>query len=209
MDRVLHQDPALDGDVRVVSVLFSDLRGFTMVAERLSPERISQTMNEYFTAMIDVILARHGIVQDFVGDAILAVFGAPLPDPDHAGNAVTAAREMHAALDRLNAGWVAAGRPALTMGIAINTGQVFAGNVGSPRKKKYAVIGDTVNTVTRMEGLNRDFATSILISRATFEAIRGRGAVRPRGTVPVRGRAQPVEVFELLPASAGVGGGHG
>ena len=209
MDRVLHQDPALDGDVRVVSVLFSDLRGFTMVAERLSPERISQTMNEYFTAMIDVILARHGIVQDFVGDAILAVFGAPLADHDHAGNAVTAAREMHAALERLNAGWTAAGRPALTMGIAINTGQVFAGNVGSPRKKKYAVIGDTVNTVTRMEGLNRDFATSILISRATFEAIRGRGAVRPRGTVPVRGRAQPVEVFELLPASAGAGGMNG
>jgi adenylate cyclase len=209
MDRVLHQDAALDGDVRVVSVLFSDLRGFTMVAERLSPERISETMNEYFTAMIDVILARHGIVQDFVGDAILAVFGAPLADPDHAGNAVTAAREMHAALERLNAGWVAAGRPALTMGIAINTGQVFAGNVGSPRKKKYAVIGDTVNTVTRMEGLNRDFATSILISRATFEAIRGRGAVRPRGTVPVRGRAQPVEVFELLPASAGAGGVNG
>jgi adenylate cyclase len=195
MDRVLHQDPALDGDVRVVSVLFSDLRGFTMVAERLAPQRISETMNEYFTAMIDVILARHGIVQDFVGDAILAVFGAPLPDADHAGNAVTAAREMHAALERLNAGWAAAGRPALTMGIAINTGQVFAGNVGSPRKKKYAVIGDTVNTVTRMEGLNRDFATSILISRATFEAIRGRGAVRPRGTVSVRGRAQPVEVF--------------
>ncbi len=209
MDRVLHQDAALDGDVRVVSVLFSDLRGFTMVAERLSPERISETMNEYFTAMIDVILARHGIVQDFVGDAILAVFGAPLADPDHAGNAVTAAREMHAALERLNAGWVAAGRPALTMGIAINTGQVFAGNVGSPRKKKYAVIGDTVNTVTRMEGLNRDFATSILISRATFEAIRGRGAVRPRGTVPVRGRTQPVEVFELLPASAGAGGVNG
>lgn len=209
MDRVLHQDAALDGDVRVVSVLFSDLRGFTTVAERLSPERISQTMNEYFTAMIDVILARHGIVQDFVGDAILAVFGAPLADPDHAGNAVTAAREMHAALERLNSGWIAAGRPALTMGIAINTGQVFAGNVGSPRKKKYAVIGDTVNTVTRMEGLNRDFATSILISRATFEAIRGRGAVRPRGTVPVRGRAQPVEVFELLPASAGAGGVNG
>jgi adenylate cyclase len=208
MDRVLHHDPALGGDVRVVSVLFSDLRGFTTVAERLPPQRISEMMNEYFTAMIDVILARRGIVQDFVGDAILAVFGAPLPDPDHAGHAVAAAREMHAAFARLNQGWVAQGRPALAMGIAINTGQVFAGNVGSPRKKKYAVIGDTVNTVTRMEGLNRDFATSILISRATFEAIRGRGEVRPRGAVAVRGRAQPVEVFELLPATAGAGGGH-
>ena len=208
MDRVLHHDPALDGEVRVVSVLFSDLRGFTTVAERLPPQRISEMMNEYFTAMIDVILARRGIVQDFVGDAILAVFGAPLPDPDHAGHAVAAAREMHAAFERLNQGWVAEGRPAMAMGVAINTGQVFAGNVGSPRKKKYAVIGDTVNTVTRMEGLNRDFATSILISRATFEAIRGRGAVRPRGSVPVRGRAQPVEVFELLPVTAGPGGGH-
>jgi adenylate cyclase len=208
MDRVLHHGAALGGEVRVVSVLFSDLRGFTTLAERLPPQRISETMNEYFTAMIDVIVARHGIVQDFVGDAILAVFGAPLPDPDHAGHAVTAAREMHAALERLNQGWVAGGRPALAMGIAINTGQVFAGNVGSPRKKKYAVIGDTVNTVTRMEGLNRDLSTAILISRATFEAIRGRGEVRPRGAVTVRGRAQPVEVFELLPVSAGAGGAH-
>jgi adenylate cyclase len=189
-------------------VLFSDLRGFTTLAERLPPQRISETMNEYFTAMIDVILTRHGIVQDFVGDAILAVFGAPLPDPDHAGHAVAAAREMHAAFERLNEGWVAAGRPALAMGIAINTGQVFAGNVGSPRKKKYAVIGDTVNTVTRMEGLNRDLSTTILISRATFEAIRGRGEVRPRGAVTVRGRARPVEVFELLPVTAGSGGRH-
>jgi adenylate cyclase len=158
--------------------------------------------------MIDVILSRRGIVQDFVGDAILAVFGAPVSDPDHAGHAVAAAREMLATFERLSRGWAAAGRPALAMGIAINTGQVFAGNVGSPRKKKYAVIGDIVNTVTRMEGLNRDLSTSILISRATYEAIRGRGEVRSRGAVPVRGRAQPVEVFELLPATAGAGGAH-
>jgi class 3 adenylate cyclase len=208
MARVLHHGAALGGEVRVVSVLFSDLRGFTTVAERLPPERISEMMNEYFTAMIDVILSRRGIVQDFVGDAILAVFGAPVSDPDHAGHAVAAAREMLATFERLSRGWAAAGRPALAMGIAINTGQVFAGNVGSPRKKKYAVIGDIVNTVTRMEGLNRDLSTSILISRATYEAIRGRGEVRSRGAVPVRGRAQPVEVFELLPATAGAGGAH-
>jgi adenylate cyclase len=105
---------------------------------------------------------------------------------------------MQAALQQLNGRWQASGHPLLAMGVAVHTGEAFAGNVGSPRKKKYAVIGDTVNTVSRIEGLNRDLSTSILISRATLAAVKDRVEVQDRGTVTMKGKAQPVEVFELL-----------
>jgi adenylate cyclase len=198
MDRVLREGAGLGGAVRTVSLLMSDLRGFTTLSERLPPERISETMNEYFTEMVDVIMGHRGLVQDFIGDGILAVYGAPLDDPDHAWHAVTTALEMQAALRRLNAGWQAAGRPALAMGVAVHTGEVFAGNVGSPKRKKYSVMGDTVNTTSRIEGLNRELGTAILISAATLEAVKERVVVQDRGAVTVKGRTQPVELFELL-----------
>jgi adenylate cyclase len=145
-----------------------------------------------------VILAHRGIVQDFIGDGILAVYGAPLDDADHAWHAVLTAHRMQTALQQLNRQWEASGHPPLAMGVAVHTGEAFAGNVGSPRKKKYAVIGDTVNTVSRIEGLNRDLSTSILISAATLAAVKDRVEVQDRGSVKMKGKAQPVEVFELL-----------
>jgi adenylate cyclase len=205
MERVLRDGAALGGEVRTVSVLMSDLRGFTTLSERLPPAAISAMMNEYFTAMVDVILARRGMVQDFIGDAIMAVFGAPVDDPAHAWQAVETALDMHEALARLNARWEAGGRAPLAMGVAVHTGEVFAGNVGSPRKKKYAVLGDTVNTASRLEGVNRDLGTAILISGATLAAVRDRVVVRSRGEVMVKGRTRPVEVFEL---AGGTGGGR-
>lgn len=198
MDRVLLEGARLGGEVRTVSVLMSDLRGFTTMSERLQPAQITEIMNEYMTAMVDVILARRGMVSDFIGDGILAMFGAPSDDPDHAWHAVSAALEMQGALTRLNAEWEAKGRTPLAMGIAVNTGEVFAGNVGSPKKKKYAVMGDPVNTVSRMEGQNRELGTSILISGATLAGVKGRVSVRDRGSVKVKGKAQMVELFELL-----------
>jgi adenylate cyclase len=188
--------------VRTVSVLMSDLRGFTTLSERLSPREVSETMNEYFTAMVDVILEHRGMVQDFIGDGILAVFGAPLDDPDHAWHAVETALGMQAALGRLNPRWQAAGRAPLAMGAAVHTGPVFAGTMGSPRKKKYAVLGDTVNTASRIEGLNRELSTDVLLSGATLAAVSDRVRVRERGAFAVKGRAQPVEVFELIGAAA-------
>ncbi len=202
-NRVLREGSELGGEVRTVSVLMSDLRGFTTLSERLPPERISEIMNAYFTAMVEVILAHRGMVSDFIGDGILAVYGAPLDDPEHAWHAVKTALDMQAALQRLNQKWQAEGRPPLAMGVAAHTGEVFAGNVGSPRKKKYAVLGDTVNTVARIEGLNRELGTAILISTATLAAVKGRVVVRDRGSVTVKGRTQPVELFELLDASDG------
>jgi adenylate cyclase len=207
MERVLREGAPLGGEVRTVSVLMSDLRGFTTLSERLSPGDVSRTMNEYFEAMVEAIMARDGTVQDFIGDGILAVYGAPLADPDHAWHAVDTARDMVRALDRLNARWQAEGRPTLALGVAINTGPVFAGNVGAARKKKYAVIGDTVNTVSRMEGLNKELGTTILVSAATAAAVRERVKLRERGSVTVKGRAQPVELFEVLEDSSGRGSG--
>jgi adenylate cyclase len=204
MDRVLREGAGLGGEVRTVSVLMSDVRGFTTLSERLPPDRISATMNEYFTAMVEVILAHRGMVQDFIGDGILAVYGAPVDDPDHAWHAVATALEMQAALQRLNRQWQAEQRPPLALGVAVHTGEVFAGNVGSPRKKKYAVLGDTVNTVSRIEGLNRELSTAILISGATLAMVKDRVVVRDRGVVTVKGRTQPVELFELLGVQNGV-----
>jgi adenylate cyclase len=198
MDRVLRTGARLGGEVRGVTVLMSDLRGFTTLSERLPPRIVSEMMNEYFTAMVDVILAHRGLVQDFIGDAIMAVYGAPLDDPEHCWHAARTAVRMHAALEALNRRWEVEGRGPLAMGIAVHTGEAFAGTLGAPRKKKYAVLGDTVNLTSRMEGLNRDLGTGILISGAVLAALKDRVVVRDRGSVSVKGRREPVEIFELL-----------
>lgn len=194
------------GEMREVSVLMSDVRGFTTMSERLPADKVSETMNEYFTAMVDVLMAERGMVQDFIGDGILAVFGAPGDDPDHAWHAVRAALGMQAALRALNARWEVEGRPPLAMGAAVNSGRAFAGVMGAPQKKKYTVLGDVVNTTSRMEGQNKELGTEILISAATLAAVEGRVVVRERGAVRVKGKAEPVALFELLaeaPAHAG------
>jgi len=203
MDQVLRQGSSLGGEVRRVTVLMSDLRGFTTISENLPPEVVSAMMNEYFTAMVDVILAHRGLVQDFIGDAIMAVYGAPLDDPEHCWHAARSAVGMHAALESLNRAWEADGRGPLAMGVAVHTGPVFAGTLGAPRKKKYAVLGDTVNLTSRMEGLNRDLGTGILISGAALAVLRDRVVVRDRGRVAVKGRREPVDIHDLLSLEEG------
>src|SRR5207245_2358215 len=143
--RVLREGTRLGGEVRTVSVLMSDVRGFTTLSERLPPARISEIMNEYFTAMVEVIMRHHGLVNDFIGDGILAVYGAPVDDAEHAWHAVETALDMQRALAALNRVWAARGAPTLAMGVAINTGEVFAGTMGSPKKTQYSVRGDPVN----------------------------------------------------------------
>jgi adenylate cyclase len=198
VSRIVREGAELGGAQRAVSLLMSDLRGFTTLSERLPPAQISEMMNEYFTAMVEVIAAHRGVVNDFVGDGILAVYGAPTDDAEHAWHAAATALEMQTALAGLNRRWQAQGRGPLAMGVAVHTGEVFAGYLGSPRRMKYAVLGDPVNTVARLEGLNRDLSTAILISGATLAAVKDRVEVRDRGSFSVKGRVQPVEVFELL-----------
>ena len=198
LNRIMREGPDLDGELRTVSVLMSDLRGFTTLCEVAPPVSISQTVNEYFTEMVDVIMRHRGMVSDFVGDGILAVYGAPAADPEHAWHAVLSALEMQDALERLNRRWRVQGRRPLAMGIALHTGEVFAGTVGAPRKKKYAVLGDTVNTAARIERLNPELSTAILISGATLATVKDRIVIRDRGSVTLKGKVHAVDVFELL-----------
>jgi adenylate cyclase len=188
----------VDGEVVAVSVLFVDLRGFTSVAEHVTPRRMAGLLNGYFTAMVDVILARRGMIQDFVGDGILAVFGAPSHDPDHAWHAALSAVELQTALRDLGQPSDVAGHPTPTMGVAVHSGEVFAGTVGSPRQWKYAAVGDTVNVASRLEELNRDLGTSIVMSGETIALVKDRVEARSRGWFTVRGRSRGIEVFELL-----------
>jgi adenylate cyclase len=198
MARVLDDAPSLRGEHREVSILFSDLRGFTTLSEQMTPEAIAAHLNEYFDGMTTAIFAHRGMINDFVGDAVMAVFGAPVDDAEHAWNAVQSALAMHEALEALNRRWEAAGLPRLRMGIGIHTGAVFAGNVGGRDRMKYTVIGDPVNVASRVEGLNKELATTILVTEETLAAIGDRVRVRDCGPIAVKGRVEKVRVFEVL-----------
>jgi adenylate cyclase len=188
----------LGGHRREMTVLFSDIRGFTTVSERGQPEEIVAMLNEYFTRMVEIVFRHHGTIDKFVGDMVMALFGAPLDDPDHAEHAVEAALDMMDALQELNARWESQGRLELDIGIGINTGPMIAGNIGSEAIMSYTVIGDAVNLGSRLESLNKQYGTRIIISETTRAGLEGRYLFRPLGDVVVRGKTQPVAIFELV-----------
>jgi adenylate cyclase len=197
--------PSLDGERRDVSILFSDLRGFTSVSETMAPDVVAAQLNELFEAMTAAIFRHRGMVNDFIGDAVMAIFGSPLADRDHALHAVRAARDMEAALAALNVRWTAEGRPALRMGIGIHTGNVFAGNVGGKSRLKYTIVGDAVNLASRVEGINKELGTTMLITEGTYRLVTDWVTVRDCGPVPVKGRNETVRVYELLAVDEGGG----
>jgi adenylate cyclase len=190
---------ALGGKRRVMTVLFSDVRGFTAMSEKATPEEVVGQLNEYFSRMVDVLFAHHGTLDKFVGDMVMGLFGAPLDDPDHPDHAVQAAIAMSHALDALNREWIAAGKPALDIGVGISTGEMVAGNIGSTAIMSYTVIGDTVNLGARLESLNKDYGTRIIISEGTHAALKGRYDIHPLGDVTVKGKSKPVQIFEVRP----------
>jgi adenylate cyclase len=192
----------LGGRRREMSVLFSDIRGFTGLTERGEPEAIVGQLNEYFSRMVDVVFAHRGTLDKFVGDMVMALFGAPLEDADHADHAVETALAMVEALDDLNREWQARGRPALGIGIGINSGEMIAGNIGSEKVRSYTVIGDAVNLGSRLESLNKDYRTSIIVSEHTVRRLKGRYDLKPLGEVVVKGKSQAVAIFEVRPPGA-------
>jgi adenylate cyclase len=200
---VYHQlmaDPALarlGGTRREMTVLFSDIRGFTTATERGAPEAIVAQLNEYFSRMVEVIFAYHGTIDKFVGDMVMALFGAPLDDPDHADHAVSAALAMSAALGELNRKWVAEGRQPMEIGVGVNSGEMIAGNIGSETIMSYTVIGDAVNLGARLESLNKDYGTRIIISDATRSRLTGAYGLRRLGNVVVKGKTQAVTIWEV------------
>lgn len=188
---------ALGGARRTMTVLFSDVRGFTAMSEQATPEEVVGQLNEYFSRMVQVVFAHRGTVDKFVGDMVMALFGAPLEDDEHAEHAVQTALAMARALGELNAGWQAQGRPTLDIGIGINTGDMVAGNIGSDTIMSYTVIGDAVNLGARLESLNKDYGTRIIISDATRARLKGRYDMHPLGDVIVKGKSKPVAIFEV------------
>jgi adenylate cyclase len=188
---------ALGGARRHMTVLFSDIRGFTTMSEKGTPEDVVAQLNELFTRMVAVVFEHRGTVDKFVGDMIMALYGAPLDDSDHADHAVTTALAMIRTLHEMNREWESQGKPTLDIGIGINTGDMVAGNIGSDTIMSYTVIGDAVNLGARLESLNKDYGTRIIISEFTRTVLKGRYDIRPLGDVVVKGKTRPVAIFEV------------
>lgn len=187
------QAPRLGGEVREVTIWFSDIAGFSTVAERLSPEELVKRLNYHFTIIGAVIVEEGGIIEKYVGDAVMAIFGAPLPQPDHAARAIRAALRVQ---ERLAA---EAGDPdSFKIRIGINTGECILGNVGTELRMDYTAIGDAVNVAARLEAANKDFGTTILASNATVRAAGPGFRYREIGPIQVKGRVEPVAVNEVL-----------
>lgn len=188
----------LGGTRREMSVLFSDMRGFTSLSERGDPEALVQQLNEYFSRMVDVVFSHRGTLDKFVGDMVMALYGAPLDDVDHAEHAVQTAVAMVEALAVLNRQWASEGRPTLGIGIGINSGEMIAGTIGSRQVRSYTVIGDAVNLGARLESLNKEYGTQIIISDATRRQLRTPRELRPLGSVVVKGKSVPVDIYEVV-----------
>jgi len=193
---------ALGGARRHMTVLFSDIRGFTTMSEKGTPEDVVAQLNQLFTRMVAVVFSNRGTVDKFVGDMVMALYGAPLDDEDHAEHAVQTALAMIKTLQEMNQEWARDGKPQLDIGIGINTGDMIAGNVGSETIMSYTVIGDAVNLGARLESLNKEYGTRIIISEATRERLKGRYDIHPLGDVIVKGKSKPVAIFEVKPHDA-------
>jgi len=186
----------LGGERRRVTILMSDLRGFTSLSESLGPEEVVRTLNGYLGAMAEVILRHQGLIDEFIGDAVLAIFGAPEPRPDDARRAVACAVHMQLAVDALNEKNLALGLPRIEMGVAIHTGEVVVGNIGSERRAKYGVVGAPVNHAGRIESFT--VGGQILVSEATLQQAGSGVTVGERFAIDAKGAREPLVVFDLL-----------
>jgi adenylate cyclase len=181
-----------------VSILFQDIRGFTSLSEKLDPADLLQVLNLFFTEVVAAVEAEGGVVKQFTGDGVMALFGAPVAHPDDPERAVRAALRMVGQLGGLNARLHTRQVPPLRIGVGIHTGEVVAGRIGPDERVEYGVVGDAVNLASRIEGLTKEVQATILVSKVTADRLgaqfrRGRAAI-----LPVKGKAQPVEVVEII-----------
>jgi len=197
----LIRDPsllALSGDQRPITILFSDIRGFTTLSETMTAEQLGHFMNRYLTAMSEIVMGNLGTVDKFIGDAVMALWGAPIEDDLHATHAVQVALAMQQTLAQLRPEWQAEGLPAVFIGVGINTGPASVGNFGSQQRFDYTAIGDHVNLASRLEGANKAYGTGVIISEFTREATGDRFFCRPLDLVRMKGKTQPVTIYEPL-----------
>ncbi len=188
------------GSMQEITVLFSDIRSFTAYADKHKPEETVLILKEYLTAMADTIIRNSGIVDKFVGDEIMALYGTPVPHKDHALQACKTALEMRSELSRLQEKWKQQGRDGFDIGIGINTGVAVVGNLGSEQIFDYTAIGDTVNLGARLEGLNKEYDTAlrIIITQSTYDQVKDKIKANFLADANIRGKDQPVTIYELL-----------
>ncbi len=192
------KEAELGGQRSELSIYFSDIADFTSLSEKLSPEELVHVLGEYLSEMSHTILDKKGTIDKYIGDAIMAFWGAPNPCPTHPLEACRTALENQHRLIRLREKWVAEGLPEIHARIGIHTGEVFVGNIGSDTRLDYTVIGDAVNLASRLEGLNKQFGTEIIISEATYEQVKQFVVARPLDRIAVKGKEEGILVYELL-----------
>jgi adenylate cyclase len=197
LDQIMKKDIVLGGEKRELTILFSDIRGFTGISEKLSPEELVDFLNTYFTRVTRVIMGQKGLVDKFIGDAIMAFWNAPLLDQDHAEHAVYAALAMKEELEHVRKEHEGK-YPRMDIGIGINTGEAVVGNVGSNERLSYTAIGDSVNLASRLEGLTKYYGVAILISESTRKRLKKDVTVRELDLVKVKGKKEPVRVYEVV-----------
>ena len=198
MDHVMGGKVELGGELLTVTLLFSDIRSFTSISETMSAQELVKLLNEYFTEMVAVVMEEGGVVDKYIGDAIMAVFGAPVPKADDALRAVRAAVRMRHALAALNEKLVARGVAPIKTGIGLHTGEVVAGNIGSEARMEYTVIGDAVNLASRLETSTKELGTDVLISDDTNALLGDEFETRAVREITVKGRVKPVMVYEVV-----------
>jgi adenylate cyclase len=188
----------LGGEELETTVLFADLEGFTRLSETMPPQALIQLLNDYFTPMTQIIMAYRGTLDKYIGDALMALWGAPVPLADHALRACRAAIEMEKTMAELQVQWQAQGLPPLVERLGLHTGPVVAGNVGSRDRFNYTVLGDTVALASLLEEVNKVYGTRILLSAETSQRVKDHLLVRELDMVRVKGRAQAMTIYELV-----------
>lgn len=188
----------LGGKRAEVTVLFADIRGFTSISEQLSPVEVTKILNEYFSELVPIIEQHKGILNKFMGDAILAIFGEPIKNENHPIDAVKCANKMLKKVKLLQEKWLNEGKPKIEIGIGIATGEAFVGNIGSEDRLEYTVIGDTVNTASRIENYNKVYRTNFLISEETYLKVQKYVDVIKIREVSIRGKAKKINIYEVL-----------
>jgi adenylate cyclase len=197
MEHLLAGKVALGGESLTVTILFTDIRSFTSISEKMDPQALVALLNEYFAEMVGIVMQEDGVVDKYIGDAIMAVFGAPVPKADDPIHAVRAAVRMRGALRELNVRLLERGLPELRTGIGLHTGEVVAGNIGSEKRMEYTVIGDAVNLASRLESSTKELGVDVLISEDTYELTKHVVDARPVREITVKGRERPVMAYEV------------
>lgn len=191
-------DVALGGKRAEITVMFADIRGFTTLSETRKAEEVSALLNEYFSELEPIINKYNGVINKFIGDAVLVVFGDPSTDKYHAKNAVKCAYELRKKVKQIKERWITEGKPKIDIGVGINTGEVFIGNVGTSNRFEYTVIGDTVNIASRIEDYNKIYKTHILISENTYNKISQLVDVIKIREVSIKGKSKKINIYEVL-----------